>query len=322
MADENKKEELKIHEQGDGSVIIGDLPPDPEVEEKDDGTVEENTLVSNDVEAKDEEGHENESPEEAEARRERNRKRRTENKERRKEYVESLKRELASRDSIIADLASRVSSVERTASTSQLAQLDNAIQDAEAQYKELQDINRQAIEQANGEVAVEAQERMFELRARQKQLADVKKNLSRQTTRPQPTDPRVSAFAVEWASKNQWFDPMGRDQDSRIAKILDNELVSEGWSPTIKEYWDELNSRIKKYLPHKAQAWYNHDKTKQIKSPVAGGGRESSNSNSTSTYRLSQDRVNAIKEAGMWDDPARRAAMIKQYQDYDKQSSN
>lgn len=322
MADENKKEELKIHEQGDGSVIIGDLPPAPEIEEKDDEAAEENTLVSNDAETKDEEGHEDESPEEADARRERNRKRRTENKERRKEYVESLKRELASRDSIIADLASRVSSVERTASTSQLAQLDNAIQDAEAQYKELQDINRQAIEQANGEVAVQAQERMFELRARQKQLMEVKKNLSRQTARPSPADPRVVALATDWSEKNSWYDPSARDRDSRIAKMLDDELASEGWSPATKEYWDELDARVKKYLPHKARPEYTSDKTKKTKSPVAGGGRESSNSNSASNYRLSQDRVNAIKEAGMWDDPVRRAAMIKQYQDYDKQSSN
>ena len=104
--------------------------------------------------------------------------------------------------------------------------------------------------------------------------------------------------------------------------MLDDELASEGWSPATKEYWDELDARVKKYLPHKARPEYTSDKTKKTKSPVAGGGRESSNSNSASNYRLSQDRVNAIKEAGMWDDPVRRAAMIKQYQDYDKQSSN
>lgn len=317
MTTENQ-DELKLHEQEDGSIAVGGEPEAPEAPEEDDRPV-----ARSEDDSEDEEGGTEETAEEAEARRERNRRRRAENKERRKDYVESLKRELAARDSIINDLAQRVSSVERTATGSQMAQIDAAIQEAENQYKELQDINRQAIEQANGEVAVAAQERMFALRNRHSQLIDIKKNMARQPSQPQALDPRLKQYAEAWAEKNRWFDPSGKDTDSRIALTIDSQLAQEGWTPTTPEYWEELSARVKKYLPHRANSGYNQgNRNKPAGSPVAGGGRETSNSTKSTGYRLSQDRVNALKEAGIWDDAAKRAEAIKRYQDYDKQSSN
>ena len=35
---------------------------------------------------------------------------------------------------------------------------------------------------------------------------------------------------------------------------------------------------------------------------------------------LSAERVRAIKEAGAWDDPAKRSKMIKAYANFDKQN--
>ena len=61
----------------------------------------------------DEQGHAEETVEEADARRERNRQRRQQNKENRKNYIESLRRELSARDQIINDLSTRVASVEQ-----------------------------------------------------------------------------------------------------------------------------------------------------------------------------------------------------------------
>ncbi|NDA63347.1 MAG: glycosyltransferase family 2 protein, partial [Chitinophagia bacterium] len=47
------------------------------------------------------------------------------------------------------------------------------------------------IEQANGEVAVAAQDKMFALRNRYTELQNIKKNMSRQTSQPAPLDPRL-----------------------------------------------------------------------------------------------------------------------------------
>lgn len=322
MSDQ-QAEELKLHEQKDGSFIVGDVPKEkgPEQEKVDD-EVEDETLSNREGGDHDDEGAaEGETEEEAEARRQRNRDRRAENKTRRKEYVESLKRELAARDAIINDLSARVSTVERSSNSTQMVQLDNAIREAEAQYKELQDINRQAIEQANGEVAVAAQDKMFELRNRYNQLAAIKQNMSRQTTQPQAIDPRLKTHAEAWANKNKWFDASGSDTDSRIALTIDSQMAKEGWNPTTPEYWEELDSRIKKYLPHRVSRGYNSSKGNKSTSPVSGGSRESSNT-ASSSYTLSQERVNALKEAGLWDDATKRAEAIKRFQQYDKANSS
>lgn len=322
MTTENQ-DELKLREQEDGSVVVGGEPAAEKLPEENDDEGEDNRNKASAEDGDEEQGHAEETAEEADARRERNRKRRAENKERRKDYIESLKRELAARDSIINDLATRVSSVERTATGSQMAQIDAAIREAENNYKELQDINKQAIEQANGEVAVAAQDRMLEARARHAQLTDIKKNLVRQPSQPQALDPRLKQHAEAWAEKNKWFDPSGKDTDSRIALTIDSQLAQEGWTPTTPEYWEELSARVKKYLPHRANSGYNQgNRNKPAGSPVAGSGRETSNSTKGTGYRLSQDRVNALKEAGIWDDPTKRAEAIKRYQEYDKQSSN
>jgi hypothetical protein len=320
---EQQTEEIKLHEQQDGSFIIGDKPEEKEepADKETEESGDESLAHTDDAEAGDESASDDETEEEAEARRQRNRERRAENKTRRKEYVESLKRELAARDAIISDLANRVSSVERSSTSTQMAQLDNAIRDAEAQYKELQDINRQAIEQANGEVAVAAQEKMFELRNKYNQLIDIKKGVSRQATQPKTLDPRLKNHAEAWASKNKWFDASGSDTDSRIALTIDSQMDKEGWNPTTSEYWEELDARIKRYLPHKVSKGYNQNKGNKSAAPVAGGNKEMSNS-SKSSYTLSQERVNALKDAGLWDDPEKRAKAIKNFQAYDKQQGS
>jgi len=41
---------------------------------------------------------------------------------------------------------------------------------------------------------------------------------------------------------------------------------------------------------------------------------------SANTIILSPQRVQAIKDAGAWDDPAKRSKMIKAYAEFDKQN--
>jgi hypothetical protein len=53
---------------------------------------------------------------------------------------------------------------------------------------------------------------------------------------------------------------------------------------------------------------------------VTGSGRESGNSGNSGSYKLSADRVSALKDAGIWDDPKQRAEAVKRFRDYDKQN--
>ena len=55
---------------------------------------------------------------------------------------------------------------------------------------------------------------------------------------------------------------------------------------------------------------------------VTSSGRESAPSARPNEFRLSPDRVKAIKEAGRWDDPTERSKMIRKYAEYDRNSQN
>ena len=316
-------EDLKVKEMEDGSLVVGDEPiveDKPEV--KDEVVEDERTNSSPDHE--DEQGHEEETAEEAEARRERNRQRRAQNKASRKEYIESLKRELAARDEIINDLSTRVASVEQRSVGNQAAQIDQAMQEAERYYTHFKEVNRKAIELADGNAAVDAQEKMFAAQQRYQLLSNAKKQLSQQTQQPKPLDPRLRQNAQEWMERNPWYDPSGSDADSDLVLKIDNRLVQEGWNPSTKEYWEELDSRVKKYLPHKTVSSYNKPTVNQQsrpKVPVAGSDQESNSSAAKGTYRLSPERVKALKEAGIYDDPVKRADAIRRFQQYDKDNA-
>jgi hypothetical protein len=287
----------------------------PEVEQKEDAKLTDN--ATGDEEA----GHDDETDEEAEERRERNRARRIQNKENRKNYIDSLKRELESRDAVINDLATRVASVERQGQGSQMAQIDNSIKEAEGIYNHFKNVNRRAIELADGAVAVDAQEKMFAAQQRHNMLMNAKKNMASQESQPQPLDPRMKQHAEDWMAQNQWYDPSGQDMDSDLVLKLDERMAKEGWNPTTKAYWDELDARVKKYIPHRSLSGYNKSTSppkSQGRVPVSGADNETGSSPNKGVYHLSAARVQALKDAGIYEDPKKRADAIARFKAYDK----
>lgn len=318
---EEQKDDLKVKELEDGSLQVGDAPVE---EVKEEASGEDESLKASSDEGDDEAGHAEETAEEAEARRERNRARRAANKESRKNYIESLKRELASRDAVINDLSTRVASVERQGQGSQMAQLDSAMKEAEQYYNHFKQVNRQAIEQADGNLAVDAQEKMFAAKQRFEMLSNAKKQMTQQQVqKPQPLDPRMKMHAEDWMAKNDWYDPSGQDLDSDLVLKLDDRLVQDGWDPKTEEYWQELDSRVKKYLPHRVSSGYNKPQQNgqsRQRVPVSGGS-SATTGGAKGSYHLSAERVKALKEAGVYDDPVKRADAIKRFQEYDKQQA-
>jgi hypothetical protein len=151
------------------------------------------------------------------------------------------------------------------------------------------------------------------------QLNNIKQTVAQKAQAPQPLDPVVKSNASAWYERNQWYNPQAGDMDSRLVREIDATLTEEGWNPKTTQYWEELDSRIKKYLPHKVNSGYNKpNETRPNRAPVAGSGRESAASTAQGGYRLSADRVQALKDAGIWDDPKARADMIKRYKESDR----
>jgi hypothetical protein len=127
--------------------------------------------------------------------------------------------------------------------------------------------------------------------------------------------------------RNSWYNPGGNDTDTRVAKKMDELMAAQGWDPTDPDYWDELDSRLQKELPHRYNDGNDED-SRNVRRPrnvVGSSGREASaayGGSNRSQFVLSPDRVKAMKEAGAWDNPERKAKMIKQFINYDRSNRN
>jgi len=305
MATEN--EELEVIEEKPADVELeGEVTPDEGGDER---------IATHED---DEKGHLAETNEEAEARKERNRKRRAENKDRRKEYVDSLKRELASRDELLAQAMERLDAVERRTHSADISAVDNEIKKTADAYNYFKNQISIAVQAGNGEVVADATEKMQQAQRRFDQLNGIKEAVKKQSEAAPPLDPRLKQHAEAFLEKHNWYDPQAKDQDSRMLRQIDIGLSEEGWNPSTEGYWTEMESRMKKYLPHRINSGYNREQRGRS-SPVAGSGREDSGSKGNGTYRLSAERVQALKDAGLYEDPKARAEAIKRFQTYDKE---
>lgn len=254
---------------------------------------------------------------EREAIRERRRQERKDIKARRREKDETFRRELQARDSVINQMRAELDVINRRNTGSEQAQLETAKKEANRIYNHFKDQIRVGTESGNGALVAEATEKMMMAGQRVRDIENIEKSFKQRGQTPPPLDPRIQNAAKTWAEKNKWYDVRGRDADSKIVLTIDRTLAEEGFDPTTPDYWNELDARLKKYLPHRANSARVTPSPKP-KSTVAGSGRESSATPNKGTFRLSAERVQAIKDMGAWDDPVARNKMIKQYVSYDK----
>ena len=298
-----EKKDLDVVEEQDGSVTVAmpegmESPQQPE-DKQDEG-----------VEAQ---ADDDEDRAELRARRAARRKAK-------KEYVKRTSEEKDQRLQLLQrqnqDLMERLSVVERKTHSSDLARLDKAIEDEELRLQYAQQKMREATDNSDGSAFMKAQEMWYDSRRKVESMRGVKDQAVR-TADVSPIDPHLKRLAGEWMEDNDWYDPNGADEDSQIAKVIDSRLVAEGWNPSSEDYWDELDRRLQKRLPHRYNDLQDEQPRKKPRSVVTGSGRETSVSRNGNSFVLSPDRVRAIKEAGMWDNTTERNRMIKAYADFD-----
>ena len=341
MSEEKQEElELEVNEQEDGSVTIDNLPEEeeqPEVVEEESNEEPEQASEENE-ETDDSDSHDNETEDDTESEdtdedreriREARRKERKLKKEIAKKREVSAKNKISSLERQNAQLAERLASLENTSSSLQMSQIDKAVDDAEARVEFAKVQMMEASKAQDAEKQVEWMEAFADAKQKAAELKAYKENYAKNASRPRQNVPDPSAVKVQqkaqaWVSKNAWYDPAGSDTDSRIAKVIDNEMASEGWDPADDDYWDELDNRLSDRLPHHytrpgdvKKAAEKSKATPKPKGPTAGT-RTTQSAAKPNTITLSRERVQAIKDAGAWNDPQRRAKMIKAYAAYDK----
>jgi len=238
----------------------------------------------------------------------------------RKEYHKKVQAEKDTRLQLLQrqnqELLARISEVERKTQGHDIARIDAAMTEQQAKITFAQQKMREAIETGNGDLHTKATELYYEAR----RSAEALENLKKQASAPKATAPTapnqiVQRLAADWLSDNPWYDPSGRDADSEIAMTIDKKMVKEGWNPESVEYWEELDNRLQKYLPHRYNDSIDETPKSRPRTVVTGSGREavSNSGGKGNTITISPDRVKAMKDAGMWDDPEKRARMIKRY---------
>ena len=329
MAEEKN---IPVKELEDGRVMAAvEVEEDPfDEEKKADAKEAEDDVEATDDSDSDESGDvqsSSDDDEETDEDRQRIRDARREERRLKKELVKqreaSAKHKISALERKNEELARRLAAVENTATSYQFAQVDKAIEDEATRVEYAKMKLLQAAQSNDAAAQVEYLEQLQEAKNRLVNMQAFKKQQLEQVKQPAQNVPtprasEVQELATGWLQKNKWYDPQARDTDSRIAKVIDQDLAADGWDPADPEYWDELDNRLAVRLPHRYAA-RTGTSAKRV-SPTASSRTANPSAKSASTITLSRERVQAIKDAGAWDDPNKRNAMIKAYAAYDRQN--
>lgn len=253
------------------------------------------------------------------------RQQRQQRKFRRRAAIEHKERELAFLRAENEEFKRRLNAVEKRTTEFDQQAADQRLNETANEIQTVDRIIAKAIEQGQGEDVAKALAIRDQLMERRKQLENLKAQAKVEPKKEGP-DPRVAAYAKEWISMNDWYDPRGGDEDSMIVQAIDKRLAAEGFNPATEDYWVELDNRVAKRLPHK----YGDNTVEEAPKPKAakrggppvGGKREYAAPSTRKEIYISPERKQALIDAGVWDNPDLRQKYIKRYADYDRNNSS
>lgn len=261
------------------------------------------------------------SPEE---KRKRNQEHRANQKRVRKEKEEQAKREIAMLRSANDDLNGRLSAIEQRSTGTEVAAVDARIKKAGEAYVWYKDQIAEQMRANNPEGVADAQDKMLQAMREHDHFSAIKTQVTQNQRRGNApsVDPRLMALANKWMGDHAWYDPKSGDEDSMHVMVIDKSLINKGFDPATPQYWAEMDARIAKVLPHRAKTPYTPPNSGG-RSPVAGGGTHGGGGSvAKGSFTLSAARVTAMKDAGVYDNPKERAAMIEQFKMYDAKHAN
>lgn len=135
-------------------------------------------------------------------------------------------------------------------------------------------------------------QRQAEARASQPQQPMAQPAPQAAPPQPQRPDPK----AEQWAEKNSWF---GNDEAMTFAAFgIHKKLIEdEGFDPQSNDYYNELDSRIKREFPHKFGE--EQSPSRKPAQNVAGVSRSATSGRKGRRVKLSQTQVAIAKKLGV-----------------------
>jgi hypothetical protein len=266
-----------------------------------------------------------------EAIRERRRQEKRDRNARRRERDASQQRRLDELTAQNAAMQAQLASINGSLASSQLNQHRTHLQQAKVAVQQYTSAYADAVTAGDGPAAAAALQNMQ--KAQRAELYFEQAVHAAQTPPPRaahpggaPTpqlNPAMVSKATAFMAKHAWYKGHeSAEPDSAVLTALDAALAKEGWDPATDEYWTELDARAARYLPGRFgktpsdKAGYNSNQGPRPQA-TSGAGGHSAGGKSNGEFSLSAQRVAAMKEAGQWDDPVKRKAMIEQYRAYD-----
>ena len=214
-------------------------------------------------------------------------------------FAESAKKKYDDYEKKIKSLDENYLSEYENRVQSQIEQAKKAYQDAlynndvEKQVEAQRALTRLAIEE---ERAVASKQQREQLMKQQEGLMAEKK--TEEHPSPRQPDPR----AEEWAEENTWF---GKDEAMTFTALsYHKKLLRDGFNPKSDEYYEEINSHMRKEFPHKFEAsntsQVEETQSKEKKAPqtVASVSR-TNNSSGSKKVKLTPSQVAIAKKLGV-----------------------
>ena len=184
----------------------------------------------------------------------------------------------------------------------------------DAEEKQVEEELRRAVEISDTDATVQAQKRLTEIavakdKVRQAKLAQEQQQQYVQSQQqlpqqPQPQQqPQPDPMAQEWAARpeNSWF---GEDEAMTFATFgIHKKLVeAEGYDPKTKEYYNEVDRRLRQTFPNKfdtadinVENTNNNEAGRRNVQTVAGNSRTSNTGRSTKVRLTSSQKAIAEK---------------------------
>lgn len=286
--------------------------------EYDDGDLNEQTAMDDDDDSSLAEGDTRppeEDHDEIEDRRRARRSERQERRERQRLAREKQAQEVRELRETVARLQAQVGSVEQRTVHGQIETgIAKAQEDAEAAKRRY----RAAVENGDIDGQLAAQEALFEARQR---AADIQR--MRSSAAPaapavaeqiNPTRIRQQAFYDSFVASNAWFDPTGRDEDSRAAIAISNRVAQEGFAAHTPAHWAEINRRLKAERPHLFGG-----ASERPRQPTGGTGRGLRGASSPATSWRTAERLAVLADMGLTEKDPEAKPYIKAYIEYDRE---
>jgi hypothetical protein len=172
------------------------------------------------------------------------------------------------------------------------ARIEADIEKAKSDY-------RKAYDDGDADKIIEAQDRMMKAASQNAKLENMRSQAAPENYQPQePIAPPPDNKAVEWASRNPWFQ---KDMVmTNAAYAVHDDVVRSGVQASTDEYYSLIDKRMREEFPHKFQ-----DEAQDTPSParkgnattvVTPGGNESGRSKKV---RLTPSQVAVAKRLGV-----------------------